>query len=303
MLQTLPPLNWFRAFECSARHLSFTAAATELNLTQSAISQQVRLLETRLSTVLFSRKARGLALTDDGRRLLPYVSGAMGNLEEGIAMFDPIQSSGVLIIACSISFSVLWLTPRLKRFLSAHSGLDVRIVSTMWPDHHITSGADIDIRFGSKELVGDSATLLTSDSIFPVCTPAVADGLNHWADICQIPLVQTVGTSDSWHSWADDLGLAPPPPCSRSVDTTVLAIEHARNDDCIALAYGLLAEQFIQSKELVMPLGLSALAKDNHYITLADTPGKTVLAKAFRDWIYTEVEIMQQGVGEVGVIN
>jgi len=290
MSRSLPPLNWFRTFECSARHLSFTAAAAELNLTQSAVSQQIRLLETRLGTILFNRKTRGLALTDSGRRLLPYVSGAVGNLEDGIAIFDSNKAGGVLKIACSISFSLLWLVPRLSLFLKDHPGLDLRIINTLWPDDYLSSQADVEIRFGSKDLVGDGATLLIADSIIPVCYPAMAKNLKTWSQVCQVPLIQTVGSSDTWQVWADDLDLTPPPPILRSVDSSALALEFVRHENCIALVQRVLAKRLIQANELAIPLALSTTARDNHYIKIRDTHGKGNLPKAFKDWLLSEIQ-------------
>ena len=82
MRKPLPPLNWFRAFEASARTLSFTAAAEEISMTQSAVSQQIRALETRLQVSLFARHARGITLTDEGRKLLPQVEAALETLTD-----------------------------------------------------------------------------------------------------------------------------------------------------------------------------------------------------------------------------
>ena len=105
MARALPPVAWFRAFESAARHLSFTAAAEELGLTQSAISQNVRSLEVRFSTILFERKPRGLALTDAGRRLLPDVTAAMGSLSNAAGIFEGASESGLLTVAASVSFA------------------------------------------------------------------------------------------------------------------------------------------------------------------------------------------------------
>ena len=92
MANSLPPLTWFRAFEVAARHLNFTSAAEELNVTQSAVSQHVRALEQRFGVQLFERKARGLALTKSGRQLLPYVSGAVEELSKATKMFCRIPT-------------------------------------------------------------------------------------------------------------------------------------------------------------------------------------------------------------------
>lgn len=292
-MKSLPPFNWFRAFECAARHLSFTAAAQELHLTQSAISQHVRALESRMGKVLFIRKARGLALTDSGRLLLPHVTGAIAGLAAGTSIFEPQSSTNVLRVACSIAFSMFWLAPRLSRFLSAHPDLDIRVITALWPDDYLLSEADVEIRFGAKELVGAGAEVLLQDTIVPLCAPALLKGLEReiisWSDLRDIPLVHTMGTSDTWQSWADDLGLAPPSPVSRSVDSWALGLEFARKGIGMVLATRLLAAPMISTGELVIPLNLSTLAKDNHFVALRKPSSGEHTAQAFRDWLFTEI--------------
>ncbi|MEM6942550.1 MAG: LysR family transcriptional regulator, partial [Pseudomonadota bacterium] len=171
MTRSLPPLTWLRSFEASARHLSFTAAAQELGLTQSAISQQVRSLELRLRVQLFVRKPRGLALTDDGRRLLPQIGASLDQLDVAVSAFETGSQSGLLTVAASVSV-VRWLiAPRLKAFLHDHPGLRIRLVGTIWPDEFSASLADVEIRFGSKQQVGRDAMRLMPDHLIPVSAP------------------------------------------------------------------------------------------------------------------------------------
>jgi len=103
MAKSLPPLTWFRAFEAAARNLSFTAAADEIGMTQSAVSQHVKALESRLGVALFIRKARGLALTDDGRKLIPQVASALGTLTAASRIFETGTTQNLLTVATSVS--------------------------------------------------------------------------------------------------------------------------------------------------------------------------------------------------------
>ena len=130
MPKQLPPLSWFRAFEASARSLSFTLAARELNVTQSAISQHVRALETRLGTNLFERKPRGLALTATGRQLLPYASSAIDGLTKATEIFQPNTYAIEISISCTMSFAQLWLTPRLIEFRQLNPQIAIDLSST-----------------------------------------------------------------------------------------------------------------------------------------------------------------------------
>ena len=287
--QSLPPLNWLRAFECSARHLSFTAAAGELSLTQSAVSQHVRSLELRLGTVLFTRKARGLALTNSGRKLLPAVSGALADLAQATAMFRPGRPDNSLKISCNWAFSSAWLSPRLGRFVDLHPGTGIQIVSTLWPDDNLLADLDIEIRYGAKELVGEGAELLLADEVFPICAPQIAKGLHSVEDLYQRSLIQAVGSSDNWQSWALLLGLASPPSISYSVDSYALSLELARAGVGVALVSGLVAEKSLQEGNLVKALDLTTPAKDNHYIVVRQRNDSGRLVQQFATWIREEI--------------
>ncbi len=122
MGRSLPPLGWFRAFESAANHQSFTAAAEELGLTQSAVSQQIRQLESRLGCRLFERKPRGIALTDDARKLLPQVRRAIDTLRDATAPYDQ-QQKGLLTIAIANLHHHIWLPSQLPQ-RESHSGLE-----------------------------------------------------------------------------------------------------------------------------------------------------------------------------------
>ena len=134
MAQFIPPLTWFRAFESAARHLSFTKAADELNLTQSAISQHVRSLEGQFGCELFARKHRSLELTDNGRRLLPYVSNAISMLAAAAATFEVGTEKTILTIAASPSIARWCIVPNLKSFTDDNPDIAVRLITKTWPD-------------------------------------------------------------------------------------------------------------------------------------------------------------------------
>ncbi len=290
--QSLPPLNWLRAFECAARHLSFTAAAGELSLTQSAVSQHVRALELRLGTVLFVRKARGLALTNAGRKLLPAISGALSDLALATAMFTPGRTDNSLKISCNWAFSSAWLSPRVERFIDLNPGARIQIVSTLWPDDSLLSDLDVEIRYGARELVGEGAELLLADEVFPICSPGRAKNLRSVKDLYQLPLIQAVGSSDNWQSWAANLGLEPPPVITHSVDSYALSLELARSGVGVALVSRLIADRSLVDGGLVMALDLVTPSKDNHYIVIRQDGAEDSLCQRFANWIRTEVSTM-----------
>ncbi|MDG1430136.1 MAG: LysR family transcriptional regulator, partial [Paracoccaceae bacterium] len=171
MAKSLPPLTWFRAFEAAARRLSFTAAADEIGMTQSAVSQHVKALETRLGTSLFTRQARGLSLTDSGRRLLPQVGAALEKLADATQGFEPKVGENLLTVATSVSVSHWIIAPKLSAFHKVHPEIAIRFLSAIWPDDFNTARADVEIRFGSEKQVGKNALLLTPNRLVALKSP------------------------------------------------------------------------------------------------------------------------------------
>ena len=175
-LDGLPPLNWLRAFETSARHLSFTLAASELNLTQSAVSQHVRSLESFLGRDLFLRKTRAIELTEAGANYLPVVREAFQMLASGTRAFTGGDRGRTLTLHCNMAFSVHWLAPRLKRLYAAHPWIVLNIVTPIWDPERQAANAQVEIRFGRPEDMSPAAQQLTKERFFPVCAPSYQEG-------------------------------------------------------------------------------------------------------------------------------
>jgi LysR family glycine cleavage system transcriptional activator len=179
----LPPLNWLRAFEASARGLSFTAAAEELSMTQSAVSQQIKSLESALGRSLFLRRARGLALTDEGRGYLPTVQAAFAMLEEGTTVLQSRSHPDVLELQVNLSFALFWLTPRLGQFMDENPGVQLNLATSVWHEERPNPAGSLQIVFGLGKREGINGRRLTRDSIFPVCTPKSPNRSSRWT-IC-----------------------------------------------------------------------------------------------------------------------
>src|ERR1700753_2410810 len=176
MTARLPSLNGLRAFEAAARHLSFTQAASELNVTQTAISHQIRRLEEELGLRLFIRKNRALALTPQARDYLPGVRAAFNDLRLATDRLLRKDDDNVLTVSTLASLAAKWLLPRLTAFQEAHPGIDVRITtSTSLVDFRI-GDVDAAIRYGRANWPGVRADWLTADRLFPVCSPALLTG-------------------------------------------------------------------------------------------------------------------------------
>lgn len=145
----LPPLTWLRAFEAAARTLSFTNAATELHVTQAAVSKHVKSLELHLRHQLFIRHPRSLELTKSGEAYLPKVQDALERLAIGTREVFGRRGTEALTLRCAVSFSVNWLAPRLPDFLGRHPGKTIRIISSVWNDAFDKDAFDLDIQYGT----------------------------------------------------------------------------------------------------------------------------------------------------------
>src|ERR1700726_1709263 len=176
MSARLPSLNGLRAFEAAARHLSFTQAAAELNVTQTAVSHQIRRLEEELGTRLFVRRNRALALTPEAKDYLPGVRAAFNDLRLATERVLRRDNDRVLTVSTLASLAAKWLLPRLSAFQEAYPGIDVRITtSTSLVDF---KGGDVDaaIRFGRAPWPGVRADWLMAAELSPVCSPALPPG-------------------------------------------------------------------------------------------------------------------------------
>lgn len=276
MTRALPPLTWFRSFEAAARHLSFTAAADELGLTQSAISQQVRSLEMRLGVELFQRQHRGLSLTDDGRKLQPKVGSALDSLAQATASYEIGSTRALLTIATSISVAQWIIAPRLKEFLADHPGLRVRMLSTIWPDDFKALLADVEIRFGSEKQVGDGAERLIPDSLIPVAHPDLNGSLKDQA------LIEAVGTSETWRDWARQAGRAEDPRPSIFVDSHGAALDLAIHGNGVALTSSLLAAQALKTGRLIQVCPTVLSSSEGYFLAVKT---KSDNAMAFHEWL------------------
>src|SRR5688572_21659232 len=165
----LPPLDLLRGFECAARHLSFTRAAEELFLTQSAVSRQIQGLEEYLGVELFERRHKALALTDAGQAYYRSVAAALGDLREATRKLRETRTGHVLTVTTTVSFASTWLVPRLARFRKDHPRTDVRITATHTVVDLEREGIDLAIRDLPLDRVPPGAVHLVGENLAPVC--------------------------------------------------------------------------------------------------------------------------------------
>src|SRR3954469_16660399 len=203
------PLNALRAFEASARHLSFTRAGLELFVSQAAISHQIKGLEARLGVALFRRLPRGLALTDEGAALVPVLSEAFERIGGTLERFADGRFREVLTIGVVGTFAIGWLLPRLPDFGRLHPEVDLRLLTNNNRVDLAGEGLDLAIRFGAGAWHGCEATPLIEAPLAPLCAPALAARLAAPADLARETLLRSY-RADEWPLWFEAAGCAAP---------------------------------------------------------------------------------------------
>ncbi|WP_299412571.1 LysR family transcriptional regulator [uncultured Sulfitobacter sp.] len=274
MAKSLPPLTWFRAFEAAARNLSFTAASVEIGMTQSAVSQHVKSLESRLGVALFIRKPRGLSLTDDGRKLVPQVASALETLAAASRLFETGPTENLLTIATSVSVAEWVIAPRLTEFTNRHPNTRLRFVSTIWPDDFHMIYADIEIPFGTHKQFGKNSILLEPNGLVALKSPSLHGALH------TLPLIESVGTSAGWSGWpgADAHALQP----HIFVDSFDAALNMACHGNGVALVSEVLARSALASGQLVRAHDDALPSAEGYYLRTDETNNA---ATNFRDWL------------------
>lgn len=205
------PFNALRTFEAAARRLSFTSAAEELAVTQSAVSHQIRALEVTLGVPLFRRLPRGLRLTDAGQRLLPVVRGAFDDLSAAMDRLRSVECGNTLTVSVMPSFAVKWLVPRISRFQADHPDIDLRISASERLADFSRDSIDVAVRFGDGTWPGLYCERLFGEQVTPMCAPAVAKGITRPADLAGVTLLHEemlpLGRFPTWVSWLDAAGV------------------------------------------------------------------------------------------------
>ena len=174
MRKMMPPLNPLRAFEVAGRHVSFTRAADELGVTQTAVSRQVAVLESYLHTRLFERHNSELTITDAGRSYLLAVQPALEMIADATSAMRG-QSTTVLKVRCYLTFGIRWLLPRLPRFRELHPKIDINITTSIIPVDFKREDIDINICHGDGHWPDAVAARIFEDQVTPVCAPALLE--------------------------------------------------------------------------------------------------------------------------------
>ncbi|SMG01643.1 LysR substrate-binding domain-containing protein [Burkholderia singularis] len=205
-LKNMPSLDFLRGFECAARHLSFTRAGQELNITQSAVSRQVKALEEQLSIELFHRHIRALTLTDKGRALYDAISIALSDIESTIGELSACVGQRSISLSTTVSFAALWLIPRLGSFRMLHPDIDVRVSATSEIEDLKRKRLHLAVRYAGAQTSTSDARVLFRESVVAVGSPSLIAGygeLRTPADLSRHVLlhIDDARGERPWYTW------------------------------------------------------------------------------------------------------
>lgn len=285
-------LTAVKAFESAARHGSFRAAASELNLSPSAISHAILKLEQTLGTSLFEREGRNVRLSPDGETLMRHVGQAFDELRRGM---EVVSNRGPLLLRLhsAPSFAAQWLTPRLSGFFKSNPGVEIRLAASTDYARFVNDEFDADIVYGTSRVEGALSVPLGLETITPLCSPDVAQRVKSLQDLTSGVLIQSDLKRVRWVDWFKANDVEPLVPHGARFDRSFLAIAAACEGLGVALESTRLAEREIKSGRLVSPL--AGIAKDveylGHYLVFPRAGRQRRAVRVFSDWLLKALDL------------
>lgn len=282
------PLNALRAFEASARHLSFTRAAIELCVTQAAVSHQVKALEAQLNVTLFKRLPRGLMLTSEGETLLPVLCDCFDRIATTLGRFEGGHYHEVLTVGAVGTFAVGWLLPRLADFQARYPYIDLRLSTHNNRVDVAAEGLDYAIRFGSGAWHGIDALALFEAPLSVLCTPQIAAQLKSPADLLHQTLLRSY-RMDEWSEWFHAAGVPTPARTARTVvfDSSLGMMEAAQQGIGVALAPPMMFDRLLASGAIQQPFAV-CICTGSYWLTRLQSRSETTAMIAFKAWLQAQ---------------
>jgi LysR family glycine cleavage system transcriptional activator len=290
MARRLPPLNGLKAFEAAARSESFTRAAEELNVTQGAVSHQVKALEDTLGLKLFHRERQRLILTEAGGDYLTVIRDALDRIAAGTERLMQRQESGALTVSTSPDFAAKWLVNRLSRFAEKCPGVDLRVSATTQYVHFARDDVDIAMRHGDGNWPGLDVQRLYAERLFPICSPKLVAGRNRItkvADLLKFPLLR-LEDAKNWTRLFEAAGVKASVGPGPVLNRASMLIDAAIDGQGIALARTALAAWDLINGRLVRPVGVSLRVANTYWIVSPKAASNLPKIATFRNWVLAE---------------
>ncbi len=288
----IPPLGSLVAFEAAARHASFTKAAAELNLTQGAVSRQVKDLEQRLGLALFERRRQRVYLTEAGRFYAEALRDTLARFASATAQTIAFQGrGGTLDLAILPTIGTRWLIPRLPDFFRRHPEITIRFSTRLRPFDFEREGLDAAIHFGDAHWPGAVLHPLMGEVLVPVASPALiaAEGLHQPADLARPVLLVQATRPGAWGEWFAARGVAAPPSQPRlSFEQFAQVLQAAVAGLGVALAPRVLIGEELARGALEPMFDASVVSRQGYYFVYPEAKRNLPALIAFRDWLLAE---------------
>lgn len=282
-----------------ARHCSFTRAADELCLTQSAVSRQIKLLEGELGISVFKRLHRAIELTADGQKLFASISRGLGEIDSGLQSLRTASKVPHVTVFASVAFAHFWLMPRLSRFRDIHPEYDFRVVASDLPATPRPGDADVAVLFGRGQWQGIESQLLFGERVYPVCSPAyllqnpglstAQDLLNH--TLLHLDYGSAKWGSIDWPAWLAAHGInSQALPSGIRLNSYPMVLQAAETGQGVALGWSYITDAMVAAGQLVRPVGPEIETKDGYYLGTFEGSATRPEVAAFQIWLKQEAE-------------
>ena len=288
MARKLPPLNSLKSFEAAGRLLSFTLAAQELNVTQAAISHQIRVIEDFLDVSLFYRLPRKLVLTDQGKALLPEVIDAFDILAAAIGTVSKDPENRLLSVRLAPSFAAKWLSPKLKYFWLQNPEIDLCLFHSHAAVDFDRENIDIAVTYGKGDWPGVVSEQLLSLDFSPVCAPSFLENdkpLNDKNNLKYYTLLHDANY-ECWSEWLKLAGIQDTPSNKGTIiDDTNVLIQAAVDGQGVALGSTTFVQDHLEAGRLIKPFDITLVNDFAYYIVYPKSHLNNPAVRAFRDWL------------------
>jgi len=290
-MDALPPLNAIRAFEAAGRHLSFTRAATELDVTHGAVSRQIARLEARLGVQLFVRTASGLVLTERGRIYLDDVRAALDRLRSGTRRVLHAEARAVVRLSVPPTFAMRWLIPRLADFAARHRGFTVELSTAIAQPDFLSDGSDAAIRRMRRVPAALTGYRFLGAGSVAVCSPRYAEELRlaTVADLARATIITTATEQQEWTRWFRAQRVPAPahaPPLA--FEQLFFALQAAVDSLGVALAPEALVKEDLARGRLVAPFGARPLGDRAYTLVYPTRSAKSGSLRLLAQWLVAE---------------
>ena len=301
MVARLPPLNALRAFEAASRLMSFRDAASELNVTPSALSYQIRQLEDHLGVELFVRLNRAIRLTEAGERLQPGLRDAFERMREAVERVGG-GADDILVVSCGPAFAAKWLAPRIYRFVEAHPDIELRLAASLRLVDFTTEEVDVGIRFGTGDYSGLVVERMFPEAVLPLAAPA--SGVRDEATLAGARLLHDdssnfVSRNTGWPDWLRLMGFAIDGMRGTRFNHADHALDAAIDGAGVAMGRLSLAMRDIAAGRLEAPF--ETYLETPAMFWLVTTPARLKRPKVqiFRDWLLAEIGAEASAIASV----